>query len=635
MQEPAWIQQLPHLSNQLGLLRWRIAEFLQPNLYRVFSDNGESFRYESTTGPQFPAGSYVTIKVNANRQYLGQITDVGREILHGPEFGIKLMLDRNTLALCSTNEADFVDRAEYTCYVGNGVILGEKLTLDEHGKETGKFAPVNRGIPFSHASISQAKAEMIREYLSAAVEEEARLEIGSVLDIEGEVPVFLNAKEFNRHTFLCGQSGSGKSFSLGVILEKLLEKTELRIAVLDPNSDFTGLNKVVADKEDLRRFLGRRDKVEEEEYKKIQAQYDNEVARGVRIVRLVGGDLPLVLRMSDLDRSEQGAVLGLHPLHDRDEFGTLRRILDMQEQKPDGKLYSWDVLLDNILRDPLPMARDIRLRIENLGITVWPIWCKTLEPSLIDLWFRRQAPYPAPSTEGKAPQEDWRCMVIDIGDLNAPEQKQLVTAAILGQFWRQRNTIKESKEPVLIVIDEAHNVCPQQPTSPLEEIITDYVIRIAGEGRKYGLFLLIASQRPAKIHPNVVSQCGNLVLMKMTSSVDQEYLAGVFSQVPPSLLSRSQYFGKGQALLAGSFVPSATFARFTGRRSAEGGGDVKVLLASGNPSKADPQSVSEQPVASPVSSVEPGKSSKSSGLRSSPRHDRHRAGVPYGDHKKT
>ena len=51
----------------------------------------------------------------------------------------------------------------------------------------------------------------------------------------------LDAGGFDRHSFLCGQSGSGKTYSMGVILERLLLETSLRIVVLDPNSDYVKL----------------------------------------------------------------------------------------------------------------------------------------------------------------------------------------------------------------------------------------------------------------------------------------------------------------------------------------------------------------------------------------------------------
>jgi DNA helicase HerA-like ATPase len=71
---------------------------------------------------------------------------------------------------------------------------------------------------------------------------------------------------------------------------------------------------------------------------------------------------------------------------------------------------------------------------------------------------------------------------------------------------------------MLIVIDEAHNLCVPNPVTPLEAALTERISHIAGEGRKYGLWLLLSAQRPSKIHPNVISQCDNLALMKPPSN---------------------------------------------------------------------------------------------------------------------
>ena len=71
----------------------------------------------------------------------------------------------------------------------------------------------------------------------------AQLQLGELALAPG-VPCLADAGGFNRHTFLCGQSGSGKTYSLGVILERLLIETDLRMVVLDPNSDFVRLGDV-------------------------------------------------------------------------------------------------------------------------------------------------------------------------------------------------------------------------------------------------------------------------------------------------------------------------------------------------------------------------------------------------------
>jgi DNA helicase HerA-like ATPase len=165
-------------------------------------------------------------------------------------------------------------------------------------------------------------------------------------------------------------------------------------------------------------------------------------------------------------------------------------------------------------------------------------------------------------------------MVADIGML-PPPQNCIIAMAILGYFWRNR----EQRAPVLIVIDEAHHICPQSPLSTFASISTEYGIRIAGEGRKFGIYLLLATQRPEKVHANVVSQCDNLLLMRMNSSKDLNYIAEIFSQVPVPLLNQSPNFSQGEALLAGKIVSDVTFAKFEGRLSYEEGSDVPTTWA--------------------------------------------------------
>ncbi len=107
-------------------------------------------------------------------------------------------------------------------------------------------------------------------------------------------------------------------------------------------------------------------------------------------------------------------------------------------------------------------------------------------------------------------------------------------------------------------------------------------MRIAGEGRKFGIYLLLSTQRPQKLHPNVLSQCDNLVLMRMNSLADIEHLAATFSFVPPRLLEESAGFKLGNALVAGKISPIPTLVKVEGRFSPEGGGDVATTWAQRN-----------------------------------------------------
>jgi DNA helicase HerA-like ATPase len=88
------------------------------------------------------------------------------------------------------------------------------------------------------------------------------------------------------------------------------------------------------------------------------------------------------------------------------------------------------------------------------------------------------------------------------------------------------------------------------------------------------LVLLVATQRPQKVHENVVSQCDNLVLMRMNSRADLGVVSEIFSFVPEPLLALATDFRQGEAVVAGKLVPSPTLGRFGPRWSVEGGADM-------------------------------------------------------------
>ena len=92
------------------------------------------------------------------------------------------------------------------------------------------------GGPFHDALARPAAPDEVRAGLEGGTGGRARLEVGELALAPG-VAYALDAGGFGRHTFMCGQSGSGKTYSLGLVLEQLLLETELRIVVLDPNSD--------------------------------------------------------------------------------------------------------------------------------------------------------------------------------------------------------------------------------------------------------------------------------------------------------------------------------------------------------------------------------------------------------------
>jgi DNA helicase HerA-like ATPase len=170
---------------------------------------------------------------------------------------------------------------------------------------------------------------------------------------------------------------------------------------------------------------------------------------------------------------------------------------------------------------------------------------------------------------------DARGAVIDISSLDTPSEQALAASTVLSELWSRR----AERRPALIVIDEAHNVCPVSTAGALQRQGREQVVRIAGEGRKYGLYLLLVTQRPDKLEPNALTQCDNLILLRLNGAADVERIAAAFSFVPRPLLGEAPSFAKGEALLAGGIVGRPTRAAFEGRLSPEGGGDVPTTWA--------------------------------------------------------
>ena len=379
------------------------------------------------------------------------------------------------------------------------------------------------GRPFHDALIRPAPPDQVADWLERIRPRHASLDVGELALAPG-VPLGLDAAGFGRHTFLCGQSGSGKTYSLGVLLERLLMETSLRVVVLDPNSDYVRLGepRSDADAAALERFSG--------------------AARSVAVRGGAGEDDRVRVRFRELSPAYQAALLRLDPLADREEYAELTALLEDEGVRSVADL-------DRVESDAL------KLRASNLGVERWSIW---------------------PGPEGDflvAELEDAggpRCLVVDLGSLGTREEQAVVAGAVLERLWRRR----AKREPIAIVIDEAHNICPADPGDPITALATQDAIRIAGEGRKFGLYLVVVTQRPQKVHENVLSQCDNLILMRMNSTADLAHVGRVFSFVPPGLIDRATTFRQGEALVAGKISSHPALVRFGSRLSHEGGADV-------------------------------------------------------------
>jgi hypothetical protein len=387
------------------------------------------------------------------------------------------------------------------------------------------------GIAFHDAALRPARADEVGAWLGERAAHGAPLELGELVAPAG-VPATVDARGLNRHTFLCGQSGSGKTYALGVLLERVLTETRLRVVVLDPNGDFVRLATVRSGTDPP-----------------TAARY-RAAAREIAVhSATASGEHRLCLRLAELAPEAQAALLRLDPVGDREEHAELVRLLASGAPPSAAALEAAG----------RPEALRLALRARNLGVEDLAVWAGAHSGSVLDAIVDPAA----------------RCTVVDLGSLPTRDEQELTAGALLRRMWETRMR----RDPVLVVIDEAHNVCPAAPPDALTALATEQTVQIAAEGRKFGIYLLLATQRPQKVHENVVSQCDNLVLMRLNSRTDAEFAARIFSFVPPSLVEQAATFALGEALVAGKIAPHPMLVRVGARISEEGGVDVPTTWA--------------------------------------------------------
>lgn len=119
------------------------------------------------------------------------------------------------------------------------------------------------------------------------------------------------------------------------------------------------------------------------------------------------------------------------------------------------------------------------------------------------------------------------------------------------QFW----TPDTNRKPVALICDEAHLYLPKKDgKNPIEQRAVENFERIAKEGRKYGLSLIIVSQRPSDVSTTILSQSNNIISLRLTNSDDQSTVKKYMPESFEGLLDTLPMLDTGEALVVGDSV---------------------------------------------------------------------------------
>ncbi len=134
-------------------------------------------------------------------------------------------------------------------------------------------------------------------------------------------------------------------------------------------------------------------------------------------------------------------------------------------------------------------------------------------------------------------------------------------ARLLFQYKTWQNKNEREQDPLLLVCEEAHRYVPNHGEAQYREA-QDAIRRIAKEGRKYGLGLMLVSQRPADIEGTVLSQCNSWIILRLSNTTDQQHVSSFLpdnlaslTKILPALTRREALFvGEAAALPSRIFI---------------------------------------------------------------------------------
>lgn len=125
-------------------------------------------------------------------------------------------------------------------------------------------------------------------------------------------------------------------------------------------------------------------------------------------------------------------------------------------------------------------------------------------------------------------------------------------------------TESEKRHPIAIMCDEAHLYIPERmQADSSDSVAVEIFERIAKEGRKYGIGLVVISQRPSEVNRTVLSQCNNVIAMRLTNGDDQNVIRRLLPDSLGSFGDLLPVLDIGEALVVGDASLLPTRVRIT------------------------------------------------------------------------
>lgn len=497
-------------------------------------------------------------RLQVNRLAVLQSSRPGQHLV-----GLIIQVTRKRLPSTALEDADEIAE-QNLCRI---TLIGSLLDMD--GLKTNVFRRTLESLPEINAncfSLEGAQLTSFMRVISQAVGDASSFAIGKYALDENAVAYLNGNKLFQRHAFIGGSTGSGKSWTTAKIIESAAVLSSVNAVVFDIHGEYSPLGGPgishyrVAGPADITAertladgviylpywllsyealvtlFVDRSDQnapnqamimareVNEAKRAYLEGGGHTELLKDFTIDSPVPFDLAVLLERLDAINSEMvaGAKTGTEKMG---EFN--------------GKLSRMISRLENKISD-----RRLGFLFQGGGDILKFDWLQRLADALFG------------STEEKG---GGGIKIIDFSEVPSDVLPLIVSLVARLSFALQQWTPAAVRHPIALLCDEAHLYVPNRSGADASDDISISIFeRIAKEGRKYGVSLVVISQRPSEVNKTMLSQCSNFISMRLTNADDQAVIKkllpdslGGFSEILPTL-------DTGEALLVGdaSLLPS-------------------------------------------------------------------------------
>lgn len=404
-------------------------------------------------------------------------------------------------------------------------------------------ARFRRGVS-SYPTLGDSVHVATRDELTAlfSVTGAASVRVG-VVKQDAQIPATVNVDEiFSRHCAVLGTTGAGKSCAIALLLRAVLQRfPHAHIVILDPHNEYAksfDTRTVVFDPSsfNLPYWLLTFDEL-------VEVLYPGR-ARDSEEVEILADLLPAAKKMN-LGGAGRGGRLRTDSTAITVDTPTPYRIselLGLIDKALGGLDGTRNVGPYKRLRSRIyTISQDARYAFMFGGLTVQD----TLKGFLSELF--------------RIPADGRPVSVIELGGL--PADVVQVVVSVISRLAFEFGLWSKGAAPIALVCEDAHRYAPADPKEGFAPTRRS-LIRIAKEGRKTGVALWIASQRPTELDPTVLSQCNTIFAMRLANQADQEALRAAVPDASTSLLSCLPSLGMGEAIAIGEGVPMPTRIRF-------------------------------------------------------------------------